>query len=85
MILGVYFRASRLGPWSFYSFGVGWIWAIFALFFVFWFLRWVFWPWKPYPGRYWRSAEDAVSILRARYAAGEITKEEIEQMRRDLE
>jgi putative membrane protein len=85
VVLAVYFRASNPGPWPFYPFGFGWIWTIFAFFFVFWVLRWVFWPLKPYPYRYWRDKEDAVSILRARYAGGEITKEQFEQMRRDLE
>ncbi len=32
-----------------------------------------------------RSGESAMDILKRRYAQGEITKEEYEQMRRDLE
>src|SRR5574341_1450171 len=38
-----------------------------------------------YPRRYWRYGDDAYYILRERYARGEITKEQFEQMMRDLQ
>lgn len=76
----------------FFPFGYGWLWGIFGLFFFFWILRLIFWPWGcgwgwgwGYRRRHWRRYDQAVSILRERYAKGEITKEQFEQMMRDLE
>ncbi len=52
------------------------------------------WAWFPYGRRSWRRRyrgyygpddDDAVQLLRQRYARGEITKEQLEQMTRDLE
>jgi uncharacterized membrane protein len=53
------------------------------------------WAWFPYNRqRYWRRRyrdywapddDDAVQVLRQRYARGEITREQLEQMTRDLE
>jgi putative membrane protein len=84
--LSIYLRAAQPGPWSGYPFfGLGWIGIIFAFFFVFWILRWVFWSGRPYG--YWLGGwnqSDANSILRERYARGEITREQFDQMTRDL-
>ena len=38
-------------------------------------------PWEPPGGR---EAESALDILKKRYARGEITKEEFEQMKKDI-
>jgi putative membrane protein len=38
-------------------------------------------PWEPGQGR---EAETALDILKKRYAKGEITKEEFEQMKQDI-
>jgi len=48
--------------------------------------RLVFWPWRrEYRKAYWHRHDEAAEIVRARYARGEITKEQFDQMMRDLE
>ena len=68
-------------------FGFGW--GFFLLFFLFfWGMRWWFgWGWggRGYGRPYGWHHDDAHEILRARYARGEITKEQFDQMMRDLE
>ncbi|MBO0888583.1 SHOCT domain-containing protein [Candidatus Bathyarchaeota archaeon] len=59
---------------------------MFAIFFV---LRWVFFPrrwgyWRPYWGG-WSYGDRAYYILRERYARGEISKDQYDQMMHDLE
>jgi putative membrane protein len=92
IVLGVYFRLANpttTAPYPYFRFGF--VWAIFGLFFLFWILRWIFWPWR---SRYWYGGhgyhrhwhdDDAVSTLRYRYAKGEITKEQFDQMMQDLQ
>ena len=95
VILGLVIAGSLIayglrGPGSgfvfFPFFGFGWI--FFLLFFLFfWGIRWWGgwgWGWRGY-GPYGWHHEDAHQILRARYARGEITKDQFEQMTRDLE
>jgi uncharacterized membrane protein len=69
-------------PW--YPFGSGWIWIPFAFFFLFFAFRWFFWPrgWGYWSG--YSTGDDAYYIMRGRFARGEITKEQFEQMSRDL-
>ena len=69
------------GLWFFFPFGI--IFLFIVLFFV---TRLIFWP-MGWGGRrrYWYGYGDANEILRQRYARGEITKEQYEQMKRDLE
>src|SRR5690242_3903876 len=71
--------------WGFVGPAIG---LFFLIFFVF------GWAWMPYRRGYWRRRyrgfygsddDDAVQVLRQRYARGEITKEQLEQMTRDLE
>ncbi|MDG7006777.1 MAG: SHOCT domain-containing protein [Nitrososphaerota archaeon] len=69
--------------WWFFPFGF-----FFFLIFIFFIFRVAFWGWGG--GRGWRRRYrygygDADEILRERYAWGEITKEQFEQMSRDLE
>ncbi len=78
-------RPSSAGPFYYYPFffPFGWI---FGFFIIFWVLRWLFWPWGwGYRRRRWRYRDESYHILRQRYAKGEITKEQFEQMMRDLE
>ncbi len=67
------------GGWWFFPFGL-----FFFLIFLFFIFRVAFWGggWRR---RYWYGYGDAHEILRQRYARGEITKEQFDQMTRDLE
>ncbi len=48
--------------------------------------RLIFRPWRGrYRREYWRHHSEAAEIVKARYARGEITKEQFDQMMRDLE
>jgi putative membrane protein len=71
------------GPYPFFPFGVFWVWPLFAFVFIFFVARWFFWGWG-WRGGYGRY-NDATGILQERYAKGEITKEQFEQMKKDLE
>ena len=80
------YNGYPMGDWFFWPFGI-------LIFFVFIFLitRFIFWGWW---GWGWRRRYgygsgygygDAHEILRQRYARGEISKEQFDQMTRDLE
>lgn len=48
--------------------------------------RLILWPWGGgYRRAYWRHHSEATEIVKARYARGEITKEQFDQLMRDLE
>jgi len=64
--------------YPFFPFHSGGLGGIFLIFIVFWAARRFFWPYRYQHG-------NAESILKERYAKGEITKEQFEQMTRDLE
>jgi len=69
------------GWWFFFPFGI-----FFLLIILFLVSRLIFWPMRwGYRRRYWYGYGDANEILRQRYARGEITKEQFDQMKRDLE
>jgi len=65
--------------------GLGMIGVVFACFLVMMVFRYMVWaPWS-HRMSYWRGESlDAEEILRQRYARGEVTKEQFDQMLRDL-
>ncbi len=63
---------------------------LFGVFIFLWIISWFFFPWRRrYWGwgsnRGWRDEDRALQLLRERYARGEITKEQFDQMSNDLE
>ncbi len=87
--LSAWFLAPRpyIGAYYYFPFfGFGWFFGFFWIFILFFALRWLLWPSRwGYRRSYWRYHDDAYYTLRERYARGEITKEQFEQMMRDLE
>jgi putative membrane protein len=83
IVLSLYFGSRPQG--AFFPFSFGWLGAIFLIFIVFWVAKWFFWPWRRGYYSYVHQHRTAESILKERYAKGEITKEQFEQMMRDLE
>jgi putative membrane protein len=87
IVLSLYFVPRSPGAfyYPFFPFHFGWLGGIFLIFIIFWVARWLFWPWR---GGYYsyphRQRADPASIVRERYAKGEITKEQFEQIMRDL-
>jgi putative membrane protein len=88
-----YYPISATAPYYGYPF-FGWFFFPFGFFFIFFLIffvgRLIFWPWGW--GWGWRRRygygygySEAHEILRQRYARGEITKEQFDQMSRDLE
>src|SRR5712692_5829284 len=69
-------------PWS--PFGFFWIWPLFGFLIIFLVAKWFFWGWG-WRSDYWAHDSDAERILAERYARGEITREQFEQMKTDLE
>lgn len=72
-----------------FPFDFGWIWGLVGLFFVIWVFSWAFGGAWGHSRRYYRRnywyRDEAHDILRERYARGEITREQFDQMTRDLE
>ena len=71
-----------MGYYPFFFFPFGWVFAFLILFFL---LRMIFWPWGWGSRRRYRGYPYEYHILRVRYARGEITKEQIDQMTHDLQ
>jgi putative membrane protein len=72
-------------PIQFFPFHFGLFSGIFLIFIIFLIARLLFWPWRRYNSNsYSRDRGDACEILKERYAKGEITKEQFEQIMLDL-
>lgn len=71
-----------MGYYPFFFFPFGWVFGFLILFLL---LRWIFWPWGWGSRRRYRGDLDEHHILRVRYARGDITKEQFDQMTRDLQ
>jgi putative membrane protein len=92
LLAGVFvFAFGHFGPGSYYYgwpffFPFGFFLFLIGIFFVF---RFAFWGWGWGRGYYrgsWRyDGADALEILGRRYARGEISKEQYEQMKSDLQ
>jgi uncharacterized membrane protein len=76
-------RYSPVGYPSFLFFG-WWIFIPLFFFGFFFFFRWCGWGWW-YPKGYYHSHDQALETLRERFARGEISKEQYDQIRADLE
>ena len=88
----LFFRPTTMAyyPFGYGFFPFGFFFAFFWIFAIFWVVRWLFFPWRwGYSRRYWGSGggygDRAYYILRERYARGEISKEQYDQMLRDLQ
>ena len=76
----------------YYGFGLGLLWFvvhvigwILAIWFVIWVIRAVFGRHPHHRKGNWMMMRDATDIVRERYAKGEITKEQFDTMKKDLE
>lgn len=69
-----------------FPFDFGWVWSLVGVVFLLWFLSFFFggWWWRPHRYGWWVEPQDPVQILRVRYARGEITKDQYDEMMRDL-
>ena len=88
IVLSFYFAPRPLGSFFypfFFPFHFGWLGSIFLIFMIFWIVGWFFWLWRG--GYYFYRSQhgNAESILKERYTKEEITREQFEQMMRDLE
>ena len=73
-------------PWSGWWFPFGWFLFIPVFFLIFFAFRWFVWGgWWWGRGSYYGWNDPAHEILRKRFARGELTKEQYQQMMRDLD
>src|SRR2546428_5377384 len=93
IVIGAIVRAivgpgAGVGYFPFFFFPFGFFIFVFFLFFLFRGLFWGGggWGWRGYPmyGRYHYGQDDAAEILPRRYASGEITKDQVDPLMRDI-
>jgi putative membrane protein len=91
-----YFHPAGMYPYFFYGYHPGFLFfpfGLFAIVFLFFFLaRWLFWGWgwrggygRGYYRRQYQYYGGPAQILKERYARGELTKEQFDQMMRDIQ
>jgi putative membrane protein len=99
IVAGLVFAFLRPTPFAvfprfgFFWFPFGFFGAFFIFFLLFALVRWIFFPWggwgwwggRGYYRRRYYYDDPALQVLRERYARGEITKEQFDQMMRDLQ
>jgi uncharacterized membrane protein len=88
----IFFRPA---PDAYYPVGIGFFpfgffFTLFLIFAVFWISRLIFFPWRwgysrRYGGGGWTYGDRAYYVLRERYARGDITKDQYDQIMRDLQ
>ncbi len=83
------YGAAGPGSWPWWGFfpwfpfvGIG---IFFGFLFLFGAFRWSWGPWAGYGGGYRGHEDQSRAILRERYARGEITRQQFDEMRRDLD
>jgi putative membrane protein len=83
-----YYYGPRFGWWFGWPFfGFGWFFIPLLFFLIFFVLRWIFWGgcgWARGCWYYHQYYDPALEILRERFAKGEITKEQFDDMVRNL-
>ncbi len=84
-----FLTVGRAGPWPWWGFfpwfpfvGIG---IVFGFLFLFSALRWSWGPWCGYDGGYRGYEDQSRAILRERYARGEVTREQFDELRRHLD
>jgi len=83
--VGIYPRFGMPMMRGVWGFGLGILWIFFIIMAFMFIGRLIFWgSWRGVRRGYWRS-DSAEEILRQRYARGEVTKEQFDQMMRDLQ
>ena len=75
-----WFSGEAFYPW----FPFFWFFPFVGFLTVIFLVKWSFWGWG-WRSSYWRYDSNAEHILEERYARGELTREQFELMRRDLE
>lgn len=73
------------GRGAFFPFHFVWFGGILLIFIIIWAAKWFFWPWRWNHHPYRQYRHQAYDIVKERYARGEITREQFEQIKNDLQ
>ncbi|MFI5412565.1 MAG: SHOCT domain-containing protein [Candidatus Micrarchaeales archaeon] len=85
IVISVIYPQQTAGVNMMFPYFSGWNWfgGIFGFFVMIWFFSWIFRSWF-WPTKYRKYNGDEKSILKVRYAKGEISKKEYDEMMKDL-